>query len=98
MSAYLAGLVGYLVGSISFARIVGAMKAPDVRMEDAEFSVHGTEETWVYRGVSATTAGKRFGARWGVSVAILDGLKALIPILLARAVSDDIWTPLAISL
>ncbi len=98
MMAWPVGVLGYLIGSISTARLIGRWKDPGSTLQGAEFSVHGTDETWVYRGVSATTAGKRYGARWGVVAAVLDGLKALVPVLVARSLTDDPWVPLAVSL
>ena len=56
-----AGVVGYLIGSTSFARIVGNWKAPGTDLSIVEYEVPGSDEVWTYRGVSATSVTKRIG-------------------------------------
>jgi glycerol-3-phosphate acyltransferase PlsY len=82
-------LVGYLIGSISFARVVAARRIPGVDISETEFGVEGSDETWLYTGVSATSLLDRAGARWGVLVIVLDAVKALVPTLAARLLWPD---------
>lgn len=82
----------YLVGSISSARIIGRLKAPDVDLTKVEYPVPGTEEVWVYRGISATTVSKKIGALSGFVVFVLDLLKGLLPTYWVRAAwPDEVW-------
>lgn len=83
---------GYLIGSISFARIVGRWRAPDVDLSQVEYSVAGREEQWVYRGVSATSVTEKIGLRWGLLVVALDMSKGLVPTLITRLLwPDEPW-------
>lgn len=64
-------LLGYLLGSIPFALLVGSIAGVDLRRQ-------GTGN------VGAGNLTKLTGFRYGVVAAILDGLKGLAPVLLAR--------------
>lgn len=84
--------VAYLIGSISFARLIGRWRAPEVVLSEVAYEVPGTDEVWMYRGVSATTVTKKIGLRWGLLVVGLDMSKGLIPTLLTRLVwPADPW-------
>ncbi|MDA3963257.1 MAG: glycerol-3-phosphate 1-O-acyltransferase PlsY [Planctomycetota bacterium] len=64
-------LGAYLLGSISFAYICGKLKGIDLRE-------HGSGN------LGATNAGRVLGGRWFALVMILDILKGVIPLVLAR--------------
>jgi glycerol-3-phosphate acyltransferase PlsY len=85
MGAFVLGVVAYLIGSVSFARIVGGWRAPEVDLSEVEYHVAGTHERWVYRGVSATTVTKKIGLGWGVVVVALDLSKGLVPTFMTRS-------------
>lgn len=86
----LLGVAGaYLIGSVSFTRVVARWLIPNTPLATTETRVGDTSETWVYRGVSATTLLSRAGARWMVIVVVLDALKAAIPTALARLAWPD---------
>ncbi len=78
------GLAGFLVGSISFARIVAGQVRPEhpVGVDDLAFGADGT--TIAVRGVSATSVSVRAGRRWGFLVVLLDAGKAAAVTLAAR--------------
>ena len=81
-----------MIGSVSFARMVGRWKAPGVDLTAVEYPVADSEEVWVYRGVSATTVSRKLGFRWGLVVFVLDLLKGLLPtywVLLTWP--DEVW-------
>lgn len=81
--AVLTALVGYLIGSLSFARIVyRARTGKDIekfQLTDAE-----TGQAFDLSSVSASTVGAALGARWGMLVSVLDILKGLGVVLGAR--------------
>lgn len=85
----LVALVGYLIGTISFARIAGRMALPGEDISVTEYPVPGEETTSTYRGVSASSVMERAGWKWGVSVIVLDALKAFIPTLVVRLAFPD---------
>ncbi len=80
---------GYLIGSISFARVASHYALSGADISVTEFDVAGTEEKWVYRGVSATSVMERAGWRWGVAVIVLDALKAFVPAMTLRLLFPD---------
>lgn len=82
----------YLVGSISFARLVGRWRAPEVDLTTVEYPVEDSDVVWVYRGVSATTVSRKLGFRFGLLVFALDFAKGLLPTLWVRmAWPDQTW-------
>lgn len=86
--ALLAGVVGYLLGAVSFARIVARLVAPGQDISTLELAVPGSEARFRSNVVSATTVRLHLGARYGCLTSILDMLKAAAPMLAFRA-----WHP-----
>lgn len=86
--ALLAAAVGYLVGSVSFGRVVARFAAPDEDLSRTEVDIPGSEEKVVLTSVSSTSIGARKGPKWGCLAGILDILKATIPTLVFR-----LWHP-----
>jgi glycerol-3-phosphate acyltransferase PlsY len=82
----------YLLGSVSFARITARLRAPGVDLTTVEYPVPGTEEVWVYRGVSATAVSRKIGFGWGFLVFLLDFLKGLLSTYWVRMMwPDETW-------
>ncbi len=79
---------GYLVGSISFARVIGRRTAPD-----DEFGIEHLEWRegvgFTVENVSATSVETRAGERYGCLTAILDIAKAFVPTLILGLVYPD---------
>lgn len=86
--ALLAAVIGYLVGSVSFGRVVARFAAPDEDLSTTEVDIPGGEDKVVLTSVSSTSIGARKGPRWGCLAGILDILKAAIPTLVFR-----LWYP-----
>jgi len=81
-------VVGYLLGSISFARMVGRRVVPDADLTATDVQLPGGAII-EYGGVSATSIGARTGPKWGIVVGVGDILKAFIPTLIVRLVWPD---------
>ena len=81
--ALLALAVGYLVGSISFARLVARVVNPsaDVTLIVTEL---GEGATFTSDSVSATAVRMKVGRRYGILTALLDMAKVAIPVLAFR--------------
>lgn len=79
---------GYLIGSVSFARLVGRRTAP----ED-EFGIERLEWRdgvgFTVENVSATSVETRSGERYGCLTALLDIAKAFVPTLALRLAYPD---------
>lgn len=80
----LAALIGYLLGSISFARLVIRRVAPNADLTQIQEPVPNTDEVFVFRSVSATSVRYYAGNRYGCLVSILDMVKAFVPALALR--------------
>ncbi len=89
MNLFVVALLGYAIGTISFARIIGRIVVPGVDLSVTEYPMDGSDETWTYRGVSASTVTDRANWKWGLVVVMLDALKALVPVLLLRTMEPD---------
>ena len=86
--ALLAMGIGYLAGSISFARLVTRLFAPEQDITRIEIEVPGSEARFESHAVSATSVRLHLGARYGCLTSILDMLKAALPALAFR-----LWQP-----
>ena len=86
--ALLAGVTGYLIGSISFARLVVRIRAPEVDVSTIEHSVGGNNETFNSDSIGATAVRLQLGARYGCLAGVLDILKGLLPTLAFK-----LWQP-----
>jgi glycerol-3-phosphate acyltransferase PlsY len=86
--ALLAAACGYLIGSLSFARIMVRLVAPGQERQSIRRDVPGTDETFEAHTISATWAREQLGSRYGCLTGLLDASKAAIPALAFR-----IWRP-----
>jgi glycerol-3-phosphate acyltransferase PlsY len=77
----LAAVAGYLIGSVSFARIIMRLVAPDRQNERIRRAVPGTEDYFEGHSVSANSVRVQLGSRYGCLTAVLDASKAALPAL-----------------
>jgi glycerol-3-phosphate acyltransferase PlsY len=85
----IAAVVGYLSGSVSYARLVARLAEPDRKIGKIKVSVPGHTDTYVESdSISATTVRLQYGANYGGLVSLLDMLKAAIPMLAFK-----LWQP-----
>ncbi len=85
--ALLAAAVGYLLGSISWARIITGLVAPGTDISMIREPVPHTDEVFESDLVSATTVRIHVGTRYGCLTAILDMLKVALPTLSLQVVA-----------
>ncbi len=84
---YLIVLVaGYLIGSISFARLIFKKMSPDE--EPALIITPTTDENvkFISHAIGATNVMIRYGPRLGILATLLDVLKAFLPVILLRII------------
>ncbi len=86
--AILAGVTGYLIGSISFARLVVRIRAPEGDVSTIKHHMGGGTETFESGSIGATAVRHQLGTRYGCLVGILDILKGLLPTLVFK-----LWQP-----
>lgn len=82
-------LLAYLIGSISFPRIVTRLLAPGTDLTRVQMMDRGTGENYHLRNVGATTASMALGPRVGGLIGVLDILKAFGPVLASRLIFND---------
>ncbi len=83
-----AAVAGYLLGSLSGARIVGRRRAAGA-LERTKVVLDGTGASVEVHGVSASALQARQGARGGLPAGTIDIAKALLPVLVARLLWPD---------
>jgi len=89
--AALSVLVGYLMGSVSFARVVSRLAAPGSRVpEVTELHLEGSDQVFQLGTVSASSVSAQHGSKLGFLVYLLDMAKVAVPVLLFR-----LWLPSA---
>lgn len=71
-----AAVAGYLIGSVSFARLTMRVAAPGRVVGEVRREVEGSEEDFEAHKVSATAIREQLGTRFGCLTAILDASKA----------------------
>jgi glycerol-3-phosphate acyltransferase PlsY len=86
--ALLAMVIGYLAGSISFARLVTRLFAPEQDISKIEIEVPDSEARFESDAISATSVRLHLGSKYGCLTSILDILKATIP-----ALAFKLWQP-----
>jgi glycerol-3-phosphate acyltransferase PlsY len=79
--ALLAATAGYLIGSISFARLVSRVAAPQEDIEHTEIDVPDSDDKLHMSVVSATTVSIHLGPRLGFLTVVMDMFKIAIPTL-----------------
>lgn len=82
-------VVGYLVGSISIARLVTRIVRPDLKLDSVQVADKMTGGTTTLNTVGATTASMLLGPRVGGMIGILDILKGALPTLIVRFLYPD---------
>lgn len=80
----LCALTGYLMGSISFARIVYYSVTKSKKIDYYSEPVKDSDETFDTNFVSATLVNMRIGAKYGCLTSIADILKIAVPMLVAK--------------
>jgi acyl phosphate:glycerol-3-phosphate acyltransferase len=88
-----AGL-GYLIGSVSFARLVFALKRPRTPIPVLRTPTTDGQAALVAHAVGATNVMMAFGSRWGILTSVMDVLKGFLPVLVFRIMMPD--TPAAL--
>jgi glycerol-3-phosphate acyltransferase PlsY len=86
--ALIAAAAGYLVGSISFARLVVRLRNADVDITRIEVPL-ASGEVFVSESVSATAVRLTLGPRLGLLTAALDMAKVAVPTLIARLLAPE---------
>lgn len=87
--AVLSASVMYLIGSISFARLVTRLWASGQDVTTFETPVDGTEERYKVLSIGGNSVSSVLGPKAGMTVGILDILKIFIPTQLFKLIIPD---------
>ena len=79
-----AAVVGYLLGCISFARIISRLVAPQEDVTQTDMPLPGTAERMRLRAVSGTAVSIHLGPKYGCLTALLDMAKVALPVAFFR--------------
>ncbi len=82
--AILCSVTGYLIGSVSFARIVYFIVTKNRKIESFSEKVPHSDEIFESDLVSATLVTKKIGARYGCMTSIADMVKVAVPTMLVK--------------
>ena len=75
---------GYLIGSISFARLINFMVLKTTKISSFAEPIPHTDELFESDLISATLVTKKLGVKYGCMTSILDMLKVALPTLLVK--------------
>ena len=78
------GVICYLLGSISFARLIPLIIDPKADISDVSLPLENSEERMPMLAMGANTASIKYGPKVGCSVGLLDILKVFLPTLAVR--------------
>jgi glycerol-3-phosphate acyltransferase PlsY len=82
-------IIAYLIGSISFARMIAQFANPAADLDQARTHISDTGEAGTVSGIGASTASMALGKKFGGIVAFLDMLKAFLPVIILRFAFPD---------
>jgi glycerol-3-phosphate acyltransferase PlsY len=88
--AFAAMAIGYLIGSISFARLVACLVAPGSDVTRYQEPIPDSDLVYEDDAASATLVNLHLGARYGCLTSVLDMLKAVLPMLALRYWSPEV--------
>ena len=74
-------VTGYFIGSVSMARLIVRIFAPDKDITQTQIELDGSDKTFDMGVVSATTVSIHLGSKYGFITMVLDMLKIIIPVL-----------------
>lgn len=79
-----AAVAGYLMGSITFSRIVSRIISPKEKLEEVEVPVEGTDMTYKVTSFGASAASMKYGPKVGCTIGLADMIKVALPVLFFR--------------
>lgn len=98
LAALLTSVLGYLIGSVSFSRLVARRVVPDRELGMLDLGGWSEGAGFTIRTVSATSVAAAAGPGSGCLTALLDIAKAFLPTLAARLLWPDQYVYLVVAL
>jgi len=85
----LSAIASYLIGSISFSRLVARLINPKVDLENVHMEKSDGTKGQRLQSIGATTASLKFGPKVGCAIGLLDILKGVLPVLALKTIYPD---------
>ena len=82
-------VIGYLLGSISFSRLVTRLVSPETDLKETLVPVEGTDAEIHMSAVSATSVRFKLGPRYGLLASFLDMAKVALPVAVFKFLFPD---------
>jgi glycerol-3-phosphate acyltransferase PlsY len=83
-------IFSYLIGAISFTRLVTNKLSPETDVVETEINLVDSEEKIRVSSVGANIAAQKLGAKWGMLVGLLDILKVALPSLTCKLLFPEL--------
>jgi len=87
--ALIAIVLSYLLGAVSFSRLVTRLVAPKLDLENVRMTQPDGSEGPPLQTIGATTASVKLGPKVGCTIGLLDILKGFVPVLLLKLLYPD---------
>lgn len=87
--AIFAAILSYLIGSVSFARLITRWWTSGKDVTQHEIGVEGTDDHYKVLSIGGNSAASMLGAKAGMTVGILDILKVFLPTLFYKLYFPD---------
>jgi acyl-phosphate glycerol 3-phosphate acyltransferase len=91
-------LLCYLIGSISFGRIIARIIRPAARLDQLKAEISGTGQSFRLSGMGASNIGRVVGKKASAVISLLDVLKVAGPVLALKLLYPGTYYPLLASL
>ncbi len=87
--ALISVILSYLLGAVSFSRLVTRLVAPNLDIENVRLPQADGSEGPPLQTIGATTASVKLGPKVGCTIGLLDILKGVIPVLVLKFLYPD---------
>ncbi len=89
MISGLAGIIGYLIGSISSSRLISRLIASEKSLEDLKYTMqinNQEQKGTILTGYGGDRVSVVLGVRWGLFIGFLDMLKVILPMIIFKGI------------
>ncbi len=92
----LVSVIGYFIGSVSFARLIFAWKKPGEKAKNIRSVSTDSQVEVVAHQIGATNVMMVFGRKWGLTTMVMDVAKGFLPVLILHLVYPEAYYHLVI--
>jgi glycerol-3-phosphate acyltransferase PlsY len=89
-TSILIAIICYLLGAISFTRLVNRKISPGIDISQTEIDLVNTGEKMKVSSIGANVAAQKLGTKWGILVGLLDISKVAFPSLICKLLFPEL--------